>query len=126
MNEQNTSNDNKQFISYDSKIFFKWWLQQKYFWFLEMFSSDTYMELFRELVKIHSEPGPFNKPWCNVPMAKFHKLQDAEIKTEEDESRYSRAYVSELASQFREEEMIVGVNLKGAGIHFQVLISPTF
>jgi len=59
-------------------------------------------------------------------MAKFHKLQDAEIKTEEDESRYSRAYVSELASQFREEEMIVGVNLKGAGIHFQVIISPTF
>ena len=88
--------------------------------FSEMFSSDTYMELFRELVKSHSEPGPFNKTWCNVPMAKFHKLQEADIKTEEDESRYSRAYVSELASQFREEEMIVGVNLKGAGIHFQV------
>jgi hypothetical protein len=37
------------------------------------------MEMFRELVKIHSEPGPFNKPWCNVPMAKFHKLQGITI-----------------------------------------------
>ncbi len=44
-----------------------------------MFSSETYMEMFRELVKIHSEPGPFNKPWCNVPMAKFHKLQGITI-----------------------------------------------
>jgi hypothetical protein len=42
------------------------------------------------------------------------------IFTDEDESTYSRAYVSELATQFREEEMIVAVNLKGAGIHFQV------
>jgi hypothetical protein len=85
-----------------------------------MFNSATYLELFRELVKTNTGRGPFNKTWCNVPMAKFHKIQGVNFTTEEEELKYSQSYVSELASQFREQEMIVGVQLKGAGIHFQV------
>ena len=85
-----------------------------------MFNSATYLELFRDLLKTNIDKGPFNKTWCNVPMAKYHKLQGVTFTSEEEELKYSRSYVSELASQFREQEMIVGVNLKGAGIHFQV------
>ena len=42
------------------------------------------------------------------------------INTTEEEARYSRAYVTELASQYREEEFISRIQLKGSGIQFQV------
>jgi hypothetical protein len=44
-----------------------------------MFSSGTYLQMFRELRAIHGDPGPLNKTWCNVPLAKYHKLQATKI-----------------------------------------------
>jgi hypothetical protein len=43
------------------------------------------------------------------------KIQLTENLTE-NEAKYSRSYVPELASQFREEEMIMRIKLNGAGI----------
>jgi len=44
-----------------------------------MFSSKTYIGLFRELSQLHSDPGPLDKPWLNVPMTKYHVLNELEI-----------------------------------------------
>jgi len=45
----------------------------------------------------------------------WFKIQLTENLTE-NEAKYSRSYVPELASQFREEEMIMRIKLNGAGI----------
>ena len=68
-----------------------------------MFTSETYMKMFRELLDNVKTEGILDKDWCNVPMVKWHILGETVINTTEEEARYSRAYVTELASQFREE-----------------------
>jgi hypothetical protein len=85
-----------------------------------MFSSETYLDMFRELLSDVNEVGVITRDWCEVPIQKWHVLQDVVINSTEDEARYSRAYVTELASQFREEEFISRIQLKGSGIQFQV------
>ena len=50
----------------------------------------------------------------------FPKKQDTVINSTEEETRYSRAYVTELALQYREEEFISRIQLKESGIQFQV------
>jgi hypothetical protein len=42
--------------------------------------------------------------------------QDLVINTTEEEARYSRAYVTELASQFREEELISRGRFNGTSV----------
>jgi len=84
-----------------------------------MFSSKTYIGLFRELSQLHSDPGPLDKPWLNVPMTKYHVLNELEISDEADELKYARAYITEIANQFRDEELIVYLKLKGSGAFYQ-------
>jgi hypothetical protein len=45
-----------------------------------------------------------------VNLVKWHVLGDTEINSTDDEVRYSRAYITELASQFREEARKPGFN----------------
>ena len=85
-----------------------------------MFNSEAYMGLFRELLANVKTEGILEKDWCNVPMVKWHALGETSINTTEEEARYSRTYVTELASQFREEEFILRIKLKGSGVQFQV------
>ena len=40
-----------------------------------MVTSDTYMAMFRELVAMHNDSGPFNRSYSNVPMFKLHQVQ---------------------------------------------------
>jgi hypothetical protein len=48
------------------------------------------------------------KPKCSLKMAlNLLKNKVYQIDPQKDEIRYSRAYVSELASQFRDQEMIL-------------------
>jgi hypothetical protein len=35
------------------------------------------------LVETNLNPGPFNLSWCNVPLAKFHVIQNMEINSTE-------------------------------------------
>ena len=85
-----------------------------------MFGSDTYLQMFRELLKFNQINDVITRDWSDVPIKKWHVLQDTVINSTEEEAKYSRAYVTELASQFREEEFISRVQLKGSGIQFQV------
>lgn len=86
-----------------------------------MFSSETYNNLFRELYSsVQSDQGIMKKDWCNVALVKWHVLGDVQINTTEEEAKYSRAYITELAAQFREEEFILRIQLKGYGVQFQV------
>jgi hypothetical protein len=48
-----------------------------------MFTSNVYQSLFSELVETNLNPGPFNLSWCNVPLAKFHVIQNMEINSTE-------------------------------------------
>lgn len=87
----------------------------------EMFSSDAYYGLFRELYNsVKSEDGITKKDWCTVNLVKWHVLGDVELNSTDDEAKYSRAYITELAAQFREEEFILRIQLKGYGVQFQV------
>ena len=90
------------------------------FLFLAMFSSTTYSTMFKELLNDVHVDGVLTRDWCEVPIQKWHVLQDTVINSTEEEAKYSRAYVTELASQFREEEFITRIQLKGSGIQFQV------
>ena len=85
-----------------------------------MFGSKTYLKLFRELLEFNQVNEVITRDWSEVPIKKWHVLQDTVINSTEEEAKYSRAYVTELASQFREEEFISRVQLKGSGIQFQV------
>ena len=85
-----------------------------------MFGSKTYLKLFRELLEFDQVNEVITRDWSEVPIKKWHVLQDTVINSTEEEAKYSRAYVTELASQFREEEFISRVQLKGSGIQFQV------
>lgn len=86
-----------------------------------MFSSETYNGLFRELyTSVQEAQGILDREWVNVAMVKWHVLGDVELNSTEDEARYSRAYITELAAQFREEEFILRIQLKGYGVQFQV------
>ena len=87
----------------------------------EMFSSDAYYGMFRELYNsVKSEDGITKKDWCTVNLVKWHVLGDVELNSTDDEAKYSRAYITELAAQFREEEFILRIQLKGYGVQFQV------
>ena len=55
---------------------------------LGMFASTTYQNLFQELVDSNITPGPFNLSWCNVPLAKFHVIQNSDINSTEVQYRY--------------------------------------
>ena len=48
-----------------------------------MFSSTAYGKLFRELVESNKDPGPFHTDWCNLPLAKFHVIQNTQINSTE-------------------------------------------
>jgi hypothetical protein len=86
-----------------------------------MFASDTYLNMFRDLLNsVKTDQGILEKDWCNVPMVKWHVLGETVINSTEEELKYSRTYVTELASQFREEEFILRIQLKGSGVQFQV------
>ena len=86
-----------------------------------MFSSDAYYGLFRELYNsVKSEDGITKKDWCTVNLVKWHVLGDVELNSTDDEAKYSRAYITELAAQFREAEFILRIQLKGYGVQFQV------
>lgn len=85
-----------------------------------MFSSTTYLDMFKEMLGLNQVDGVLTREWSEVPLTKWHVLQDTVINSTEEEAKYSRAYVTELASQFREEEFIARVQLKGSGIQFQV------
>ena len=60
-----------------------------------MLTSETYLGMFRELLDIHFENGPFNFTFSNVPIWIEHNIQLAENVSQE-EDRYSREYVPEL------------------------------
>ena len=85
-----------------------------------MFSSTIYQKMFKELLSNVYVDGVITRDWCEVPIQKWHILQDVVMNTTEEEARYSRAYVTELASQYREEEFITRIQLKGSGVQFQV------
>jgi len=84
-----------------------------------MFSSETYNGLFEELINVHLDPGPFETPWSNVPISKYHTLNDMNISEHTDKIRLGRAFISEVGNQFRDEEFIVSVKLKGSGVFYQ-------
>ena len=62
-----------------------------------MLTCETYLGMFRELVGIHLEYGPFNWTYSNVPIWVEHNIQLAANLTEE-EDRYAREYVPELGT----------------------------
>ncbi len=84
-----------------------------------MFSSETYISLFKELNQVHSDPGPFEKVWVNVPLVKYHVLNDLKLSDEAETLKFARAYISEIANQFRDEELIVKIKVKGSGMFYQ-------
>ena len=51
--------------------------------------------MFRDLVRILCDNGPFNWIWSNVPIWVEHVIQLAED-LKEDEEKYAREYVPEL------------------------------
>jgi len=55
-----------------------------------------------------------------VGLTKWHVLQGVELNTTEDKFRYSRAYVTELAAQFREAEFLLRLQFKGSGAQVQI------
>jgi len=85
-----------------------------------MFASPTYRQLFKELLEYVKVEEVVIRDWSEVPIQKWHILRHTFINSSEDETKYSRAYVTELASQFREEEFITRIQLKGSGLQFQM------
>jgi len=67
-----------------------------------MLKCETYLGMFRELVGLHLEYGPFNRTYSNVPIWVEHNIQLATNLTEE-EDRYAREYVPELGKNLNRE-----------------------
>ena len=63
-----------------------------------MLTSETYLGMFREMLDIHLDTGPFNFTFSNVPIWIEHNIQLAENVSQE-EDRYSREYVPELGKK---------------------------
>lgn len=86
-----------------------------------MLKSDTYFAMFEELLEGIQEEGIIQRDWTNVDLVKWHILQqNSEIHTHEDKIRYGRAYVTELAAQYREAEFLLRLQLKGSGVQVQI------
>ena len=82
-------------------------------------------KLFEASVFRSWKPKTLSHPCLSTSLAStygviFSKKQDTVINSTEEETRYSRAYVTELALQYREEEFISRIQLKESGIQFQV------
>jgi hypothetical protein len=86
-----------------------------------MFKSATYFAMFEELLESIKEKRVIQRDWTNVNIVKWHSLShNSEIHTNEEKSRYGRAYVTELASQYREAEFLLWLQLKGSGAHVEI------
>jgi hypothetical protein len=48
------------------------------------------------------------------------------MRTKQEMAKYARAYVPELASQFRENELILRLDMKGVAINYQVSIKGCY
>lgn len=86
-----------------------------------MLKSNTYYEMFEELLEGIQETGVTQRDWINVDLVKSHLLQQfPPITTLEEKVRYARAYVTEMASQFREAEFLLRLQVKGSGAMVQI------
>jgi hypothetical protein len=85
-----------------------------------MFKSQTYFAMFEELVRGVQDEGLIFRDWSSVGLTKWHILQGVELNSTEEKVKYSRAYVTELAAQYREAEFLLRMHFKGFGAQFQI------
>jgi len=86
-----------------------------------MFKSQTYYEMFQELLERVQETTETQRDWANVDVLNSHLLQEfLPITTVEEKVSYGRAFVTELASQFREAEFLLRLQLKGSGAMVEI------
>ena len=91
--------------------------------FAALLTSEAYLEMFRDLVRIHFDPGPFNWSWSNVPIQVLHIIQVA-TDLLEGEEKYAREYLPELGrwtsylSYFAKDLLIHQVSLPFLRIEF--------
>jgi len=85
-----------------------------------MFKSETYFTMFEELVEGVQGDKVIYRDWANIGLTKWHVLQGVEMKTTEEKVKYSKAYVTELAAQYREAEFLLRLQFKGSGAQVRI------
>lgn len=79
-----------------------------------IFNSTVYEELFQELLTQARTP---NASFCNIPIAKPHFLSSVDV-NEDTLPNLKQSTVLEIASQFRERDLVVQVNFTGFGAFY--------
>ena len=52
-----------------------------------MFSSTTYLDMFKEMLGLNQVDGVLTREWSEVPLTKWHVLQDTVINSTEEEAK---------------------------------------